>query len=167
MGHPRRTAVALVGLADVANTFGEHGQATQLALESLELTEEYDAEVLMGETLNTLGDAACGLGDFHQAEECYHRALEIAVATPDAFLAPALVLVGIASLLAAKGRGERALELLTLVLHHPASWQPTRDQAAALAAELAAELPPEAVEAAQERGRTRDLETTVAELLDA
>jgi hypothetical protein len=59
------------------------------------------------------------------------------------------------------------LELLTLVLHHPTSWQSTRDQAAALVAELAAELPPEAVVAAQERGQARDLRATVAELLAA
>jgi hypothetical protein len=37
--------------------------------------------------------------------------------------------------------------------------------AAPLVAELEAELPPDVVAAAQERGRARDLEATVAELL--
>ena len=86
------------------------------------------------------------------------------MAIPDASLAP-LALVGAASLMAAEGRKESALELLALVLYHPASWQLTRDQAAALVAELAAELPPEAAAAAQERGRARALEATMAELL--
>jgi tetratricopeptide (TPR) repeat protein len=166
MGHPRHMARALAGLADVANTLGDHGEAIQLAQESLVLSEQFDAESLIGENLKTLGDAACGLSDFHEAKKHYYRALEMAMATLDAFLAPP-VLVGTASLLAAEGRKDSALELLALVLHHPASSQSTRDQADVLVAELAAELPPEAVAAAQERGRARDLEATVAELLVA
>jgi len=76
-----------------------------------------------------------------------------------------LALAGTATLLAAEGEKERALELLALVLHHPASWQWTKDRAAALVAELEAELSPDAVAAALEHGRTRDLAATVAELL--
>ena len=76
-----------------------------------------------------------------------------------------LTLVGIATLLAAEGEKERALELLALVLHHPLSWQWTKDRAAPLVAELEAELSPEVVAAAQARGQARDLEATVAELL--
>ncbi|MFC2016079.1 tetratricopeptide repeat protein [Chloroflexota bacterium] len=120
MSHPRHMARALAGLADVANTLGDHGEAIQLAQESLVLSEEFDAESLVGEHLRTLGDAACGLGDFHEGKEYCYRALEMAMAIPDAFLAPP-VLVGIASLLASEGRKESALELLALVLHHPAS----------------------------------------------
>jgi hypothetical protein len=40
-----------------------------------------------------------------------------------------------------------------------------KDQAAPLVAELEAELPPDAVAAAWERGRSRDLDATVQELL--
>jgi hypothetical protein len=74
------------------------------------------------------------------------------------------VLVG-AAVLAAEGGIEKALELLALVLCHPASWQLVKDRALPLVAELEAELPPEAAAAARERGRARDLDTTVAELL--
>ena len=76
-----------------------------------------------------------------------------------------LTLVGIATLLTAEGEKERALELLALVLHHPVSWQWTKNRAAPLVAELEAELSPEVVAAAQARGQARDLEATVAELL--
>jgi hypothetical protein len=72
---------------------------------------------------------------------------------------------GIAMLLAGEGEREMALELLTLAVHHPASAQTSRDNAARLVAQLEAELPPDVVAAAQERGRARDLEATVAELL--
>jgi hypothetical protein len=52
-----------------------------------------------------------------------------------------------------------------LILHHPASWQWSKDRAAPLVAELEAELSPDAVAAARERGQGRDLDGTVAELL--
>jgi hypothetical protein len=58
---------------------------------------------------------------------------------------------------------EGALELLALILCHPASWPWAKDRAAPLVAQLEAELPPDVVAAAQERGRARDLEVTVAE----
>ena len=76
-------------------------------------------------------------------------------------------LTGVAHLLARAGEQERALELLVLILDHPASHQEFKSRAARLQAELTAELPPEVVEAAQERGRARDLDATVAKLLDS
>jgi hypothetical protein len=101
-----------------------------------------------------------------KASKCFLQALETAMAVEAAPLA-LLTLVGTARLLAAKGERERAAELLALVLHHPATWQWAKDRAAPLVAELEAKLSPDALAAAQERGRTRDLETTVAELLAA
>lgn len=55
--------------------------------------------------------------------------------------------------------------ILKLVLHHPMSWQLAKDQAELLADELKAELPPDDVATAQERGKARELESTVSELL--
>jgi hypothetical protein len=106
----------------------------------------------------------CGLGDFKRARRYFYQALETAMAVGEMSRLP-LVLVGTATLLAGEGEKERALELLALALHHPASWQWTKDRAAVLVAELEAGLSPDAVAAALERGRTRDLEATVAELL--
>jgi hypothetical protein len=76
-----------------------------------------------------------------------------------------LALVAVARVLARQGDKERALELLALVLSHRISWQMARDQAAPLIAELEAELSPEVVAAAWARGRSRDLDATVRELL--
>ena len=69
-------------------------------------------------------------------------------------------------MLVAKGDGERALELVAMVLHHPMSCQWAKDRAVPLIVELEADLPPEAVTAARERGRARDLDATVVELLE-
>jgi hypothetical protein len=76
-----------------------------------------------------------------------------------------LTLVGIAGLLAREGKPEAAAELLALVLHHPFTWQWTKDRAAPLVAELKTALSPDRFAAAQGRGRARDLDTTVQELL--
>jgi predicted ATPase/DNA-binding SARP family transcriptional activator len=164
MGYAREIARALVRLGEVANTLGEHGEAIQLAQESLMLSKKLDAQFEIGWNRRVLGDAACGLRDFSGAKRYYYQALETATAIPDVSLAP-LVLVGIASLLAAEGRKDRALELLSFVLHYPASWQWVRDRATSLIAEVGADLPPEVMVADRACGPALELEPTVAELL--
>ena len=67
--------------------------------------------------------------------------------------------------MAQAGEPERALELLALILGHPASHQEFKDRAAWLQAELMTELPPDVVAAVHERGRARDLQTTAVGLL--
>ncbi len=59
----------------------------------------------------------------------------------------------------------KALELLALVIGHPAPWQAIKDRAARLQAQLEADLPPEVVTAAQERGKSRPLAEVVAEMV--
>ena len=75
---------------------------------------------------------------------------------------PAMVL-----LLADQGQAERAVELYALVSRYPfvANSRWFEDIAGKQIAAVAATLPPEVVAAARERGRARDLEATVAELL--
>ena len=76
-----------------------------------------------------------------------------------------LTLVGIANQLAIEGDKGKSLEILTLVRHHPASWQWAKDKAMDHIAELEAELSPEVVTTAQERGQGLDLQPILAELL--
>jgi hypothetical protein len=73
--------------------------------------------------------------------------------------------LGYAAILAREGDTGRALELLALVLCHPASWQLAKDRALALVGELEAKSSSEEAAAARERGRARSLDATVAELL--
>ena len=104
------------------------------------------------------------MGDLEKAQKYLHMSLRQA----DKFRNwghSLLTMVGIARLFAKQGKEELALELLVLVMSHPKSWQMGKDQAAPLVAELKAKLPPEVVVAALERGRARDLEKTVQELL--
>jgi hypothetical protein len=165
IGYLRRVENALGDSGEMASVLGEYAETIQSAQESLVPTQEPDHLPGIARSFRVLGEAACGLGDFPGARKHFRKALE-AVATIRALYHLLLAVVKIAELLAAEGEGERALELLALVLHHPASWQHTRDRAASLVTELEAELPPAVAVVAWERGRTRDLNATVAELLD-
>jgi len=164
IGNLHGVKLVLGDLGEVANFQGEYAEATQLAQECLTISRKIDEPPSIGWALRVLGDAACGLGDLPGARRYHHQALEVATTIGQTYDLP-VSLVGIAALLAAEGEKERALELLALVLHHPTSWQWAKDRAAPLIAELEAELPPDAVVAAKERGRARDLDATVAELL--
>jgi tetratricopeptide (TPR) repeat protein len=162
-------AVALQCLSDLADLRGEYGEAIQLAQRSLALAEKWRDETHVLMCLRVLGLATCGLGDLEGAKRHFHRALDHAseVALTECGMPYVLATFdGIAMLLAGEGEKEKALEILALVLHHPASIELTRDRAASLIAELEAELSPDVVAAAKARGKVRDLDATVAELLD-
>jgi predicted ATPase/DNA-binding SARP family transcriptional activator len=165
VGLPWGIAEALWGLAWVAVEMGEYAKALQLAQHSLAHCEMLADRSPAASTYTVLGTAARELGDLAGSRDYYGHALQTA-AEMDALPSALHVLAEIAALVTAEGRGGRSLELLTLVLHHPASWQVTKDKAAARIAALKAELPPDVVAAARERGRARHLEPTLAELLE-
>jgi hypothetical protein len=78
-----------------------------------------------------------------------------------------MVLPAVALLLADRGESELAVELYALASRHPlvTNSQWFQDVAGRQIAAMAGTLPPEVVAAAQERGRARDLEATVQEVL--
>ena len=80
---------------------------------------------------------------------------------------------GIARAWAALGRGSETVELLAMVLQHPASDQrflttpsTIKHDAEQLRAKLEAELPPAEYTSAWQRGKALELEAVVAELLE-
>jgi tetratricopeptide (TPR) repeat protein len=150
-------------MAETSSAQGEHAQAQRYAREALQALPD-SADWRRGSwEYRILGNAACGLGNYSEARRYLRESLQRAASAKLPSRQP-LALVGVARVLAKEGETERALELLALVMNHRMSWQMARDQAAPLIAELEAELPPEVAAAAQERGRARDLEATVAEL---
>jgi tetratricopeptide (TPR) repeat protein len=155
-------SVVLADLSEVADLLGEFDEGRRLARESLELLENLDDRVQKKAwECGVLGNAACGLGE---ARRTLWRALETGrSARAIAFV---LLTVGeIAALLMSEGGKEQTVELLALVLRHPATWRWAKDKAAPLIAELEAELAPDLFAAAQARGQARDLDVTVEELL--
>ena len=163
IGNLQGVADELGDLGEGANMIGEYIQATQFAQESIAIYDKVtNQDYSWG--FRVLGNAAYGLGDLPEAKRCFHLSLEQAMKTRW-MSHTLLILVGISKLLVAEGEKEQALELLALVLYHPFSWQMTKDYATPLIAELKAKLPSEVVATALERGRARNLETTVQELL--
>ena len=113
-----------------------------------------------------MGGATRRLGQPYQAREHLYEALRIAIEIRDA-LTVRIALPFAALLLAALGKVERGVEIYALAARYPyvansCFWE---DAVGKHIAAPAATLPPEVVAAAQERGRARDLWTTVEELL--
>jgi tetratricopeptide (TPR) repeat protein len=122
-----------------------------------------------GPSLIRLGDVALATGDATEAGRRYAQGLHIAADEPYSALKLEAVL-GQARLLAhsresADAMPERSAELAALVLCHPDVLPETREAADRLLQEVQTRLSPAVYVAAQERGRVRDLDETVEELL--
>jgi hypothetical protein len=107
---------------------------------------------------------ALAAGDEGEARRQYRQALELAGDHPVEPLYLHLLL-GPVRLFAHRGEAARAVELAALAMDHPSSIQETKDKASALLDELRGDLAPDLFAAAEERGRVRDLDATVEELL--
>jgi predicted ATPase/DNA-binding SARP family transcriptional activator len=176
IGHRRNLAMCLGDLTLTSSEMGENEQAIQYGREGLAVTEEIGHLDLMVYNLYSLGAAACGLGDFQTSRDYLLRSLkkaweaQIIDHTTIALFYLAVVLTK------ESDRAEvtepiklqqkaRALELVILVIHHPACWQPIKDRAARLQAQLETELPPDMTTAAQAQGKSQTLEAVVTEIL--
>jgi tetratricopeptide (TPR) repeat protein len=149
-------------------------EAKRLHEESLAISKELGDRREIAVSLNYLGDVTCALEQYPEAQQHYLESLQLAI---EGQMMPIALdaLVGLANMLshrpAAEGkpgetrRHERAVELLALVLMHPASGREAKDRAQHLLSELQAELPPHVLAALQERGQARNLADVVAELL--
>jgi predicted ATPase len=165
-GNQQFIAANLQELGDVRLAEGSYAEAVPLLQESLAIAQESGLRRFETWALLSLGYALRGLGDHRRARHHICAALRIAAEVCTwAVLVPAIP--RIALLLADMGEAARAVELYALVLRYPwvANSRWFEDVAGRHIAAIAATLPPEVVAAAQERGRARDLEATVAELL--
>jgi hypothetical protein len=109
-----------------------------------------------------------GRGDRPEAAEVLSEALRI-VAETHSYLALGWVIPGVVALLLEEGQRERAVELYAMACSRYPFVAESRwfeDLIGQHVTAAAATLPPAVVEAARARGRDRDPEGTVAELLD-
>jgi tetratricopeptide (TPR) repeat protein len=160
--------VALFNLGAIAMQTGARREAVTYAQESLALAREVGSRSLISSGLSLLGLIACdqGAAGRRAAQPYLHEALTIALesrAAPFALYA----LFGFAKLRAREGQPIPAVELLGLVLNHPALIEGVRDLAEPLLAELEAGLPPPAVAAALDRGKAWTLEEAARLVLEA
>jgi predicted ATPase/DNA-binding SARP family transcriptional activator len=163
VGHQWSTAVSLEHLGDVALALGDYEEARRWYRESLDLHESLSWWGMVTPHRG-LGEVYTALGDMEQAEEHFYAALEGAVET--AHVSVVLdVLVGMAQLAAKREDNETAAELLAYVAQHSASSLQTRNRAQQLLTELSSLLPPEAIAAARETNRDKDIKEVTGRAL--
>jgi tetratricopeptide (TPR) repeat protein len=163
-----RTAIgfALIVLGWVALVGKTYTEAESLFQKSIDACQEIEQWDMLSWGFAFLGYAERGLGRFAQAGQHFCRALQIATET-QSFVALMFTLPGMALLLVDLDHKERAVDLYALASRYPmvANSRWFTDVVGRPIAAVAATLPPDVVAAAEERGRARDLETTIAELL--
>jgi tetratricopeptide (TPR) repeat protein len=165
MGHLSGVAWCLCGLAEAVEAQGDYVQAKELLQQSLSIIRDYSWEGCTLVLLH-LGHVERALGEHDEAHrhlaEALQRVTEIRASKPVLFSLSLFAL-----LLADRGDIDRAIEVYALATRDPyaANSRFWEDRAGKHIAAAAATLPPEVVAAAQKRGRDRDLEATVAELL--
>ncbi|MCB9103313.1 MAG: tetratricopeptide repeat protein [Anaerolineales bacterium] len=157
-------AEGLAEMATVAAMEQQFAKAKQLAQDSLALCQELEHRTGEITPYTVLGEAALGLADFKTAERHFHQALRIACEVWQPALA-LHALVGLARLFASVDEKAQAYETATFILHHPVSWQWSKDSIAPLAAELEVELPPDVRNLAQTQAKAKNLEQVVDELI--
>jgi predicted ATPase/DNA-binding XRE family transcriptional regulator len=152
------------GLGIVAQAQGKHQQAVDMFRKSLDTFTDLGGSWWVARVLAEMSRSLFALENDAEAERGLRESLRIANdihGTPVALEA----LAGLAILQVKRGNMEYALELLWMVLSHPASFQTTKNRAADLRADLEAQMTSQQVEVALARAQVKALEFSVDELL--
>ncbi|MBN1147956.1 MAG: AAA family ATPase [Anaerolineales bacterium] len=156
----------LIILGHVALAGGDYAAAQGFYARCLEIAQGAGFNYSIQTSSKYLGKVLLSMGEYAQAE--YYLLQCLTLSKEVGFVRDVINLLSeFARLYTARGDPERAVELLGVVIRHPASDQTRwlegriRDSARDLLAELESELPPETYKAALARGRGLELETAV------
>jgi len=172
IGDPWLSFFPSQALAQIATLQGDYLLAKERFQTALKAAQSINFKRGMGYTYSNLGGVSYSLEEFVEAEQYHLQSLKIGheIGQLREMLGD---LYGLARVWAVFGRGSDAVELLAVVLLHPASEQhllitpaTIQHEAERLRAELEAVLPPEEYATAWQLGKTRELEVVVAELLE-
>jgi tetratricopeptide (TPR) repeat protein len=159
-------------LGGLAAVEGDFAKAKERYLFVLETAQSVNFRRGLQYTYNNLGNVSFRLKEYLEADGFYLKSLGISdeIGNPREMLA---TLNDIVRVWAATERVGEAIELLAIVLKHPAREQhgllrpvTIQEDAEQLRVELEAALAPEDYEAAWRRGQAAELDAVVAELLD-
>jgi predicted ATPase len=159
------------GMASVANNLGvlnwqqrDYDAASRYYEEALALSEEVGDWPNFANTADNIGHIDAARGNYAAARARFLQGLR--VAAPRGVITVVLEsLGGLAIVLAHTGQTERALELLGLVLDHPALRSDTRITLQPIVDDLSNRVPPEAFEAGLAQGRALRLEKVAGQML--
>ena len=159
-------ALLVLGRASLAE--GEYSEAHHLLQESVDLLCDSKNWDFAYWALPSLAHVELMLGEMGKSKQHLQQMLRPALHQGHGFALMSAIPV-IALLELEKGHVERAIELYALASRygHVANSRWWQDVAGKQIAAVASTLPPDVVAAVQERGRARNLEEMVAELLAA
>jgi hypothetical protein len=166
IGDVGKIALGKLEFGNLALVRGDYRECTRQLQESLSGFEKAGQTWGIALALDLLGYVACLEGDFDVAQALFSRALQTALSRRLYPFATNTV-AGIALWFARTGNLERAVELLSLAEHHPATERHTHThRVAPLFAELQGLLSAQAFALAVERGKGLDWES-LRDMLDA
>ena len=166
IGHSWAVGWSLILMGVTALVENAYAEAWRFFQESLSVYREAGQQDTTSFALVFSGVAALGLGQLSLARQRLTEALQLITAI-GAFESSVTAVAAVALFLAEQGQPERAVELYATASRYPfisnSRW--LEDVVGKHIAALALTLSPQVVAAAQERGRARDLDATVAGLL--
>jgi tetratricopeptide (TPR) repeat protein len=172
IGDVSGSTMPLIVLGHAALARGEYESAREYYLRCMKLSEEVGFHFSIQTSSKYLGKVALSMGNNTEAENYLLQCL--AITEEIGFVRDIInLLYEFARLRVAQKYSEEAVELLALVIEHPASDQSRwlegriRDSAKGLLTKLEGELPREIYTAALERGQELKLEDVVADLIGA
>jgi tetratricopeptide (TPR) repeat protein len=139
IGDQRGRATGLNNIGDAVAALGEYSEAKQLYQESLTIFREIGNQLGIITSLTNLGNISCALGEYQEAWRLFQSALKLALAnrvTPKVLD----VFAGVAELWLKEEKTQRALEILVLIVNHPASSKENQDRAVRLLSDLMPQL---------------------------
>ncbi|HEX6385814.1 MAG TPA: tetratricopeptide repeat protein, partial [Anaerolineae bacterium] len=165
-GQQRETASCLRSWGGLAYDQGDYHQAEKYQQEALAIWRQVGNEPEIASNLSDLGHIASAVAERQrpQARHYFSQALQLALKHR---LAPVAldVFVGVVELPAPADEASRAVELLTLAEHHPASTHETREKARRRLSQLSAALPTPDAQTARMRGQALDWRETASSLV--
>lgn len=170
LGEAMISILTLVTLGHAAFALGEHVQAREIYLQCLKTSEEVGYRWGTANACKYLSQMALSLNETAEAETYLLRSLKIADETGMG-RDQVNLLFDLARVWMAENRLEGAVELLAVVVQHPASHLHrlgggrVRDRVPELLETLKAELSTEAYTAAWERGNAREFDQVIVDLL--
>lgn len=169
-GHRLHITTRLYLLGVALNSVGQYEKAFHACHEGLLLAQSLNIPLFVTLTLNGLGDAACGLGDFAASRTYLCEAL-LTNSTRQSVSRPTETLIYYATLLSKEsliGDAENSLEkkmlalkLLSFVLHQREGWHILLQRAQLLYSQLKAEFPSSAIEVTQSWALQHSLEEVI------
>lgn len=164
INQPRNLAGALGNLGGVLLREGQHEEALKLFLQGLEIHRNTGYRYGMATALDNVGTAHYWLGDEREALYYLRQSIREAREIKADFIALD-ALVWVAGIRAKNGERESALELLSLIRHHPKVDPETVQSAEKLVQQAAEGMGAAAVHAAEERGKAQELSEIITEVL--